>query len=125
MAERQATTLSRRSIRRIPVFFFALYAYHGALHSFPTRRSSDLLVKWQADQIEKRRADHVLSHRPHEEQPRPATGRDRKSTRLNSSHQITSYAVFCLKKKNCSRSRPSPAPIQCCCSCSRARPIQP
>src|SRR5438552_8800969 len=27
---------------------------------------------------------------------------DRKSTRLNSSHQITSYAVFCLKKKiNC------------------------
>src|SRR5207244_6120645 len=25
--------------------------------------------------------------------------RDRKSTRLNSSHQITSYAVFCLKKK--------------------------
>src|SRR5258708_17802070 len=28
---------------------------------------------------------------------RPA---DRKSTRLNSSHQIISYAVFCLKKKN-------------------------
>src|SRR5215216_6855963 len=25
--------------------------------------------------------------------------RDRKSTRLNSSHQINSYAVFCLKKK--------------------------
>src|SRR5258708_24711383 len=30
-------------------------------------------------------------------QPR---NRDRKSTRLNSSHQIISYAVFCLKKKN-------------------------
>src|SRR5258708_31265396 len=34
----------------------------------------------------------------------PAAGkyshrRDRKSTRLNSSHQIISYAVFCLKKK--------------------------
>src|SRR5258708_7966615 len=28
------------------------------------------------------------------------TLRDRKSTRLNSSHQIISYAVFCLKKKN-------------------------
>src|SRR5438552_8262506 len=28
----------------------------------------------------------------------PAPG-DRKSTRLNSSHQIISYAVFCLKKK--------------------------
>src|SRR2546421_4756108 len=27
-------------------------------------------------------------------------GRDRKSTRLNSSHDQISYAVFCLKKKN-------------------------
>src|SRR5439155_21355166 len=27
-------------------------------------------------------------------------GRDRKSTRLNSSHVAISYAVFCLKKKN-------------------------
>src|SRR5438552_12307553 len=30
--------------------------------------------------------------------PEPALTRDRKSTRLNSSHQIISYAVFCLKK---------------------------
>src|SRR5258708_23871569 len=30
---------------------------------------------------------------------RHATIQDRKSTRLNSSHQIISYAVFCLKKK--------------------------
>src|SRR5438552_19149172 len=30
----------------------------------------------------------------------PVVERDRKSTRLNSSHQIISYAVFCLKKKN-------------------------
>src|SRR5256885_6393452 len=29
-----------------------------------------------------------------------ARGRDRKSTRLNSSHLVISYAVFCLKKKN-------------------------
>src|SRR3712207_7755384 len=29
-----------------------------------------------------------------------ANGRDRKSTRLNSSHANISYAVFCLKKKN-------------------------
>src|SRR2546426_3461145 len=28
------------------------------------------------------------------------TKRDRKSTRLNSSHLVISYAVFCLKKKN-------------------------
>src|SRR5258708_19163569 len=33
--------------------------------------------------------------------PAPPTYRlDRKSTCLNSSHQIISYAVFCLKKKN-------------------------
>src|SRR5438874_3661023 len=30
----------------------------------------------------------------------PALPRDRKSTRLNSSHVEISYAVFCLKKKN-------------------------
>src|SRR5256885_9883728 len=28
---------------------------------------------------------------------------DRKSTRLNSSHLVISYAVFCLKKKTCTR----------------------
>src|SRR5688500_19128180 len=28
------------------------------------------------------------------------SARDRKSTRLNSSHLVISYAVFCLKKKN-------------------------
>src|SRR5437870_8011687 len=36
-----------------------------------------------------------------------ADGRDRKSTRLNSSHVAISYAVFCLKKKKTSRSRRS------------------
>src|SRR5688500_19986039 len=30
---------------------------------------------------------------------------DRKSTRLNSSHLVISYAVFCLKKKNTSKSK--------------------
>src|SRR3712207_8142349 len=32
--------------------------------------------------------------------PEHRRGRDRKSTRLNSSHANISYAVFCLKKKN-------------------------
>src|SRR5256885_11574247 len=32
---------------------------------------------------------------------------DRKSTRLNSSHLVISYAVFCLKKKNNSYHHPS------------------
>src|SRR2546426_6846856 len=36
-----------------------------------------------------------------------ATRRDRKSTRLNSSHLVISYAVFCLKKKK--RRREDPA----------------
>src|SRR3989440_1913511 len=46
--------------------------------------------------------------------PRPANTRrgagggtrDRKSTRLNSSHDQISYAVFCLKKKTNKRTRP-------------------
>src|SRR6202042_3952522 len=37
---------------------------------------------------------------------RCAARRDRKSTRLNSSHAEISYAVFCLKKKN-SATRPT------------------
>src|SRR3712207_8729372 len=39
--------------------------------------------------------------REREEQQR----RDRKSTRLNSSHANISYAVFCLKKKNITKQR--------------------
>src|SRR2546430_7061520 len=37
--------------------------------------------------------------------PGGARWRDRKSTRLNSSHSQISYAVFCLKKKNHQRTR--------------------
>src|SRR2546430_7350846 len=37
---------------------------------------------------------------PHEAGGRRPGCRDRKSTRLNSSHSQISYAVFCLKKKN-------------------------
>src|SRR5437870_8231180 len=71
------------------VFSFYWYADLLHLHSFPTRRSSDLA--------------------PHLSTPKGAffgslgghgVGvEDRKSTRLNSSHVATSYAVFCLKKK--------------------------
>src|SRR5438552_14724255 len=50
------------------------------------------MISWQAGQ-------GASSSR--EEQPRQdGDDLDRKSTRLNSSHQIISYAVFCLKKKN-------------------------
>src|SRR5438132_12748388 len=81
------------------VSFFNGYGHHRDLHSFPTRRSSDL-----------QRAPLPCQRRPPDGQSRtPApvllltsTGRqeqDRKSTRLNSSHTVISYAVFCLKKK--------------------------
>src|SRR5688500_19912866 len=44
--------------------------------------------------------DGVPRHGPPRD-PRlhPVEGEDRKSTRLNSSHLVISYAVFCLKKK--------------------------
>src|SRR5258708_25041354 len=41
---------------------------------------------------------HTAGHVGRDDLSRPPP-RDRKSTRLNSSHQIISYAVFCLKKK--------------------------
>src|SRR5690554_6983069 len=45
---------------------------------------------------------HILMIDPHGEYSAAfkTNGRDRKSTRLNSSHVRISYAVFCLKKKN-------------------------
>src|SRR2546430_3793312 len=39
----------------------------------------------------------------------PDCERDRKSTRLNSSHSQISYAVFCLKKKKNKQLRPMPS----------------
>src|SRR5438874_7490215 len=91
-----------RQARHITYAFFFFYSYgdHRALHSFPTRRSSDLHAPGGAQLGEKP---------PHH--PRPKNGgavfwrvpaensTDRKSTRLNSSHVEISYAVFCLKKK--------------------------
>src|SRR5207253_10860878 len=56
------------------------------------------------------RMDPPRSHQPHGrgrrrgDDQRPRHRRDRKSTRLNSSHVAISYAVFCLKKKNKNRS---------------------
>src|SRR5258708_22138891 len=38
---------------------------------------------------------------------------DRKSTRLNSSHQIISYAVFCLKKKTTTKQPTITQPREC------------
>src|SRR5438552_12343185 len=84
-------------------FFFQRSADHRDLHSFPTRRSSDLrypldlLAQWWHDALPPQPL-HAPRDR-HEGKSEGARAEDRKSTRLNSSHQIISYAVFCLKKK--------------------------
>src|SRR5438552_7389000 len=70
--------------------------HHQKVLSFPTRRSSDLLSAPSA------RRKNVSPPRVRPSTSAQISGwrpRDRKSTRLNSSHQISSYAVFCLKKK--------------------------
>src|SRR5207249_11153937 len=95
------------------------------LPSFPTRRSSDLLLRgapprkqldvvfYRPPQIEvpvravplplprgASAAGPPLGGKPHAPAPKPipnAPEGDRKSTRLNSSHVSISYAVFCLK----------------------------
>src|SRR2546427_6570412 len=47
--------------------------------------------------------------------------RDRKSTRLNSSHSQISYAVFCLKKKTQGRLARRRQPTPCRCHSSEVR----
>src|SRR5207253_9028794 len=94
-------------------FFFYCYVDHRDLHSFPTRRSSDLyemflildsfarIRKGKEPSVNYLRERLLPAYRewhaanPFKARPRP----DRKSTRLNSSHVAISYAVFCLKKK--------------------------
>src|SRR5260221_10600560 len=49
----------------------------------------------------------------------PGRNSDRKSTRLNSSHTVISYAVFCLKKKRTTSPRSSPSG-QRCPSCDKS-----
>src|SRR5207253_4279619 len=87
-------------------FSFQHYPANRHLHSFPTRRSSDLLLptvrswparprrsppSWSSDARRRHRTSIPSSC---------SNSRDRKSTRLNSSHVAISYAVFCLKKKS-------------------------
>src|SRR5437763_13108291 len=84
-------------------FFLSAPATHPHLHSFPTRRSSDLGAPLQIGVPVRRPLDvHALELRDTAERPQVIGligQRDRKSTRLNSSHRCISYAVFCLKKK--------------------------
>src|SRR5206468_6400080 len=98
--------MSAKRAARAPSIFLHARAPHAHPHSFPTRRSSDLLgaaaraqeLQEQLFKVELLTARwavlEVLAKLPLE------LRRDRKSTRLNSSHDQISYAVFCLKKKN-------------------------
>src|SRR5438477_9997954 len=79
-------------------------ADHRDLHSFPTRRSSDLdmLFAGEDEQSLHRKARSLAGQRGVDlvaNESAAGSDRDRKSTRLNSSHMSISYAVFCLKKK--------------------------
>src|SRR5687768_18075321 len=93
------------------------------LHSFPTRRSSDLLAsglfipdgsragyddvaeilaigpKVDVKTLGINIGDRVMFRRRPGSAILPDPREDRKSTRLNSSHGYSSYAVFCLKKR--------------------------
>src|SRR5256885_9201881 len=48
----------------------------------------------------------LARHDPHQPAAQHVAEEDRKSTRLNSSHLVISYAVFCLKKKKTNRHLP-------------------
>src|SRR5699024_12082712 len=99
---------------RFSVCFHSCSCNHRDIHSFPTRRSSDLLL----DQHVTDKTKLLVLNTPSnptgaimsEEDARAVAqycldhnilvvAEDRKSTRLNSSHVSISYAVFCLKKK--------------------------
>src|SRR5690625_3903763 len=68
----------------------------------------ETMERWRAlfedaPEISQDEFDEMVGDRPIEKRPFQTvaeTERDRKSTRLNSSHVAISYAVFCLKIKN-------------------------
>src|SRR5206468_11565957 len=94
-------------------FSFYCSGAHPYLHSFPTRRSSDLIcggcgscgMCGNDEVVRLRSPDGRLEAVLFQRDCGATTGNlsrttsDRKSTRLNSSHDQISYAVFCLKKK--------------------------
>src|SRR5437868_12597860 len=69
------------------------------LHSFPTRRSSDLCRYTGPAVCQPKHTSSICAAETLAKSRHAKVSADRKSTRLNSSHVSISYAVFCLKKK--------------------------
>src|SRR2546422_10132457 len=85
-------------LTRAFVFFFLMIRRPPRSTLFPY---TTLFRSLDADLLDRARADRpVLALAPVAPRRRAGLARDRKSTRLNSSHGYISYAVFCLKKKN-------------------------
>src|SRR3712207_6997140 len=75
---------------------------HAAINAGLQRATAELIAILNSDDVF---AEHRLTRMAATLDADPAadlaaSGIDRKSTRLNSSHANISYAVFCLKKKN-------------------------
>src|SRR5690606_41136630 len=89
------TTLFRSSDWN-PEFFRKKAAVHG---EHVLRCVEFILTAQDYPEIGYKRALGVIQlHRPYRSERLDAACKDRKSTRLNSSHVKISYAVFCLKK---------------------------
>src|SRR5438034_2691637 len=80
------------------IFFLLLVqAPRSTLFPYTTLFRSALSRYGKRTHLQARR---VVSRSGAAEQSAPVARVDRKSTRLNSSHTVSSYAVVCLKKKN-------------------------
>src|SRR5207248_9486038 len=95
-----ATAVSYIGSLRRPRYLFSSSGPTGDLHSFPTRRSSDLaqVLLGRFGLLVGGVVGLGLGPRLTRADDRGRVSQDRKSTRLNSSHRTISYAVFCLKK---------------------------
>src|SRR5699024_11637949 len=93
--------ISFYTIRLRSPLFSALFPYTTLFRSYCGAQIFDE-VRLEADRVEdlRGRPQGVLRRQEFRRHPHQDRGRDRQSTRLNSSHVSISYAVFCLKKKN-------------------------
>ena len=80
-------------------FFFLMIRRPPRSTLFPTRRSSDLIILSTNHKVLLFLSFIICMYMFTSAKSFYVPHLDRKSTRLNSSHLVISYAVFCLKKK--------------------------